>query len=151
SKLPQLAGEIREYMIEVLSKIGGHTAASLGAVELALSPQHFFDTARHRLLWDVGHQAYSHKIITGRRDRFPTIKQYQGLSGFLRREESEYDVFNAGHAGTSISAALGMATARDIKGEDFHVVAVIGDGGLTGGTAIEGLNHAAHAQPRPLR
>jgi 1-deoxy-D-xylulose-5-phosphate synthase len=148
SKLPQLASEIREYMIEVLSKIGGHTAASLGPVELALTLHYCFDTPRDRLVWDVGHQAYSHKIITGRRDRFPTIKQNQGLSGFLRREESEYDVFNAGHAGTSISAALGMATARDIKGEDFHVVAVIGDGGLTAGMAMEAFNQAGHDKRR---
>jgi 1-deoxy-D-xylulose-5-phosphate synthase len=148
SKLPQLASEIREYMIEVLSKIGGHTAASLGPVELALTLHYCFDTPRDRLVWDVGHQAYSHKIITGRRDRFPTINQNQGLSGFLRREESEYDVFNAGHAGTSISAALGMATARDIKGEDFHVVAVIGDGGLTAGMAMEAFNQAGHDKRR---
>ena len=148
SKLPQVAQEIREYMIEVLSKIGGHTAASLGPVELAIAIHYAFDTPRDRLVWDVGHQAYSHKILTGRRDRFPTIKQHGGLSGFLRREESEYDVFNAGHAGTSLSAALGMATARDIKGEDFHVVAVIGDGGLTAGMAMEALNHAGHDKRR---
>jgi 1-deoxy-D-xylulose-5-phosphate synthase len=148
SKLPQVAEEIREYMIEVLSKIGGHTAASLGPVELALALHYCFDTPRDRLIWDVGHQAYSHKILTGRRDRFPTVKQYGGLSGFLRREESEYDVFNAGHAGTSISAALGMATARDLKGDDYHVVAVIGDGGLTAGMAMEAFNQAGHDKRR---
>jgi 1-deoxy-D-xylulose-5-phosphate synthase len=148
SKLPQLAEEIREYMIEVLSKIGGHTAASLGPVELALALHYCFDTPRDRLIWDVGHQAYAHKIVTGRRDRFPTIKQYQGLSGFLRREESEYDVFNAGHAGTAISAALGMATARDLKGEDHHVIALIGDGGLTAGMAMEAFNQAGHDKRR---
>ena len=148
AKLPQVAEEIREYMIEVLSKIGGHTAASLGPVELALALHYCFDTPRDRLIWDVGHQAYSHKILTGRRDRFPTVKQYGGLSGFLRREESEYDVFNAGHAGTSISAALGMATARDLLGQDFHVVAVIGDGGLTAGMAMEAFNQAGHDKRR---
>jgi 1-deoxy-D-xylulose-5-phosphate synthase len=148
SKLPQLAQEIREYMIETLSKIGGHTAASLGPVELALALHYCFDTPRDRLIWDVGHQAYSHKIITGRRDRFPTVKQNGGLSGFLRREESEYDVFNAGHAGTSISAALGMAIARDLKGEDYDVVAVIGDGGLTAGMAMEAFNQAGHDKRR---
>ncbi len=135
-------------MIETLSKIGGHTAASLGPVELALTLHYCFDTPRDRLIWDVGHQAYSHKIITGRRDRFPTVKQNGGISGFLRREESEYDVFNAGHAGTSISAALGMATARDLLGEDFHVVAVIGDGGLTAGMAMEAFNQAGHDKRR---
>lgn len=135
-------------MIETLSKIGGHTAASLGPVELALTLHYCFDTPRDRLVWDVGHQAYSHKIITGRRDRFPTVKQNGGISGFLRREESEYDVFNAGHAGTSISAALGMATARDLLGEEFHVVAVIGDGGLTAGMAMEAFNQAGHDKRR---
>jgi 1-deoxy-D-xylulose-5-phosphate synthase len=135
-------------MIETLSKIGGHTAASLGPVELALALHYSFDTPRDRLIWDVGHQAYAHKILTGRRDRFPTVKQYNGLSGFLRREESEYDVFNAGHAGTSISAALGMATARDLTGKDYHVVAVIGDGGLTAGMAMEAFNQAGHDKRR---
>lgn len=148
SRLPQVAQEIREFMIETLSKIGGHTAASLGPVELSLALHYAFDTPRDRLIWDVGHQAYSHKILTGRRDRFPTVKQYGGLSGFLRREESPYDVFNAGHAGTSISAALGMAIARDLKGDDFHVIAVIGDGGLTAGMAMEAFNQAGHDKRR---
>ncbi len=148
NKLPQLAEEIREYMIEVLSKIGGHTAASLGPVELAIALHYCFDTPRDRVVWDVGHQAYSHKILTGRRERFPTVKQNGGISGFLRREESEYDVFNAGHAGTSISAALGIATARDLKAENFHVVAVIGDGGLTAGMAMEAINQAGHQKGR---
>ena len=115
SKLQPLADEIREYMIETLSKIGGHTGASLGPVELILALHYAFDTPRDKLVFDIGHQAYSHKIITGRRDQFPTIRQYNGLSGFLRREESEYDVFNAAHAGTSISAALGIAAARDLE------------------------------------
>src|SRR5688500_11546857 len=147
-QLETVADEIRQYILETMSRVGGHTGASLGAIELAIAIHYAFDTPRDRLVWDVGHQAYSHKILTGRRDRFPTVKQHGGLSGFLRREESEYDVFNAGHAGTALSAALGMATARDIKGEDFHVVAVIGDGGLTAGMAMEALNHAGHDKRR---
>ncbi len=150
SKLQPLADEIREYMIEVLSKIGGHTGASLGPVELITALHYAFDTPRDRLVFDIGHQAYAHKILTGRRDQFPTIRQYNGLSGFLRREESDYDVFNAAHAGTSISAALGMATARDIKEEDFHVVAFIGDAGLTAGMALEGINQAGHLKKRMI-
>jgi 1-deoxy-D-xylulose-5-phosphate synthase len=150
SKLQPLADEIREYMIEVLSKIGGHTGASLGPVELITALHYAFDTPRDKLVFDIGHQAYSHKIITGRRDQFPTIRQYNGLSGFLRREESEYDVFNAAHAGTSVSAALGVATARDLKQEDFHVVAFIGDAGLTAGMALEGINQAGHLKKRMI-
>ena len=150
TKLQQVADEIREYMIEVLSKIGGHTGASLGPVELVLALHYAFDTPRDRLVFDIGHQAYSHKIITGRRDQFPTIRQYNGISGFLRREESEYDVFNAAHAGTSISAALGMTAARDIKGEDFNVIAFIGDAGLTAGMALEGINQVGHLQKKMI-
>jgi 1-deoxy-D-xylulose-5-phosphate synthase len=150
TKLQPLADEIREYMIEVLSKIGGHTGASLGPVELITALHYAFDTPRDKLVFDIGHQAYSHKIITGRRDQFPTIRQYNGLSGFLRREESTYDVFNAAHAGTSISAALGIATARDLKQEDFHVVAFIGDAGLTAGMALEGINQAGHLKKRMI-
>ncbi|HXG68137.1 MAG TPA: 1-deoxy-D-xylulose-5-phosphate synthase [Blastocatellia bacterium] len=150
AELPALAGEIREYMIETLSKIGGHTGASLGPVELILALHYAFDTPRDKLVFDIGHQAYSHKIITGRRDAFPTIRQYDGISGFLRREESEYDVFNAAHAGTSISAAIGIATARDLKEEDFHVIAFIGDAGLTAGMALEGINQVGHLKKRMI-
>jgi 1-deoxy-D-xylulose-5-phosphate synthase len=150
SKLEPLVGEVREYMIEVLSKIGGHTGASLGPVELILAMHYAFDTPRDKLVFDIGHQAYAHKIITGRRDQFPTIRQYGGLSGFLRREESEYDVFNAAHAGTSISSALGIAAARDLKGEDFHVIAFIGDAGLTAGMALEGINQVGHLKKRMI-
>ena len=150
SKLQPLADEIRDYMIEVLSKIGGHTGASLGPVELILALHYAFDTPRDRLVFDIGHQAYSHKIITGRRDQFPTIRQYDGLSGFLRREESEYDVFNAAHAGTSISSALGIAAARDHKSEDFNVIAFIGDAGLTAGMALEGINQVGHLKKRMI-
>jgi 1-deoxy-D-xylulose-5-phosphate synthase len=150
AKLQPLADEIREFMIETLSKIGGHTGASLGPVELILALHYAFDTPRDRLVFDIGHQAYSHKIITGRRDSFSTIRQYNGISGFLRREESEYDVFNAAHAGTSISAALGAAVARDLKGEDFNVIAFIGDAGLTAGMALEGINQVGHLKKRMI-
>jgi len=147
-QLPTLADEIRQYILETMSRVGGHTGASLGAVELAVALHYAFDTPHDRLVWDVGHQAYAHKILTGRRDLLPTIKQYGGLSGFLRRDESEYDTFGAGHASTSISAALGMAMARDHKGEDYHVVALIGDASLAGGMAMEAINQAGHLKTR---
>src|SRR5919107_1415649 len=124
-KLQQVADEVRQFILETTSRVGGHTGASLGAVELAVAMHYVFDTPNDKLVWDVGHQAYAHKILTGRRDDLHTIKQPGGLSGFLRREESEYDTFGAGHASTSISAALGMAIARDKKGDDFHVCALI--------------------------
>ncbi|HYM00119.1 MAG TPA: 1-deoxy-D-xylulose-5-phosphate synthase [Blastocatellia bacterium] len=148
AKLQQVSDEIREYMIDVLSKIGGHTGASLGPVELIVALHYALDTPKDKLVFDIGHQAYSHKILTGRRDQFPTIRQYNGISGFLRREESVYDVFNAAHAGTSISAALGAATARDLKNEDFQVVAFIGDAGLTAGMALEGINQVGHLKKK---
>src|SRR6266536_2049403 len=147
-QLQTVADEIRQHILETMSRVGGHTGASLGAVELAVALHYAFDTPRDRLVWDVGHQAYAHKIITGRREMLPTIKQYGGLSGFLRRDESEYDTFGAGHASTSISAALGMAIARDRKGEDHHVVALIGDASLAGGMAMEAINQAGHLKTR---
>ncbi len=147
-QLQTVATEIREYILETMSRIGGHTGASLGAVELAVALHYAFDTPRDRLVWDVGHQAYAHKNLTGRRDQLPTIKQYGGLSGFLRRDESEYDMFGAGHASTSLSAALGMAIARDQRGEDHHVVALIGDSSLAGGMAMEAVNQAGHLKTR---
>src|SRR6266545_2258345 len=147
-QLQPLADEIRQYILETMSRIGGHTGASLGAIELAVSLHYAFDTPRDRLVWDVGHQAYAHKILTGRRELLPTIKQYGGISGFLRRDESEYDTFGAGHASTSLSAALGMAIARDKKGEDYHVVALIGDASLAGGMAMEAINQAGHLKSR---
>ena len=147
-QLPEVAGEIRQYIIETMARVGGHTGASLGAVELAVALHYAFDTPRDRLVWDVGHQAYAHKILTGRRDQLPTIKQYGGISGFLRREESVYDTFGAGHASTSISAALGMAAARDHKGEPHHVCAIIGDASLPGGMAMEAINQAGHLKTR---
>ncbi len=142
--LQEVADEIRQFIIDTCSRIGGHTGASLGAVELAVAMHYVFDTPNDRLVWDVGHQAYAHKILTGRRDELHTIKQPGGLSGFLRRDESEYDTFGAGHASTSLSAALGMAIARDLKKEDFHVCALIGDSSLAGGMAMEAINQAGH-------
>lgn len=147
-QLQKVADEIRQYILETMSRIGGHTGASLGAIELAVALHYAFDTPHDRLVWDVGHQAYAHKILTGRRDLLPTIKQYGGISGFLRRDESEYDTFGAGHASTSLSAALGMAIARDRKGEDHHVVALIGDASLAGGMAMEAINQAGHLRTR---
>lgn len=146
--LQEVADEVREFIIDTCSRVGGHTGASLGAVELAVAMHYVFDTPNDRLVWDVGHQAYAHKILTGRRDQLHTIKTYGGLSGFLRRAESEYDTFGAGHASTSISAGLGMAIARDTKGEDFHVCAVIGDSSLAGGMAMEAINQAGHLKSR---
>ncbi len=137
--------ELRDRIISVVSKTGGHLASSLGTVELAVAIHYVFDTPRDILIWDVGHQSYAHKLLTGRRDRFETLRQAGGLSGFPRREESEYDPFGTGHASTSISAALGFATARDRKGSDCRVIAVLGDGALTGGLAYEGLNNAGAA------
>ncbi|OYV99747.1 MAG: 1-deoxy-D-xylulose-5-phosphate synthase, partial [Acidobacteria bacterium 37-71-11] len=136
--LPDLAEELRAFLLSSVSQTGGHLASGLGALELTLALHYVLDTPRDLLVWDVGHQCYPHKVITGRRERFATLRTYGGISGFLKREESEYDAFNAGHASTSISAALGMAVARDLKGEDYRVVAIIGDGGLTGGMAMEG-------------
>lgn len=147
-ELQTVADEIRQYILETMSRIGGHTGASLGAIELAVALHYAFNTPHDRLVWDVGHQAYAHKILTGRRDLLPTIKQYGGISGFLRRDESEYDTFGAGHASTSLSAALGMAIARDRKGEDHHVVALIGDASLAGGMAMEAINQAGHLRTR---
>src|SRR2546428_11916173 len=124
-QLPQVAEEIRQYILETMSRVGGHTGASLGAIELAVALHYAFETPHDRLVWDVGHQAYAHKILTGRRDLLPTIKQYGGLSGFLRRDESDFDTFGAGPASTSISAALGMGSARGRPGQDANVVALI--------------------------
>jgi len=141
-QLSQLAEELREYLVNVVSKTGGHLAPSLGVVELTLALHYVLNTPKDKIVWDVGHQAYIHKIITGRKEKLPTIRQYGGLSGFTKVDESEYDTFGVGHASTSISAALGMAYARDYQGENFKVVAVIGDGALTGGISFEGLNNA---------
>lgn len=146
--LQEVADEVRQFIINTCSRVGGHTGASLGAVEIAVAMHYVFDTPRDRLVWDVGHQAYAHKILTGRRDQLHTIKTYGGLSGFLRRDESEYDTFGAGHASTSLSAALGMAVARDALKQDFHVCAMIGDSSLAGGMAMEAINQAGHLKSR---
>ena len=137
-----LSKEIREFLVDSISKTGGHLGAGLGAIELAVALHYVFNTPKDKLVWDVGHQAYPHKILTGRKNRFHTIRQLHGISGFLKRSESEYDTFGAGHASTAISAALGMATARDFNKENFKVVAVVGDGSLTGGMAYEAMNNA---------
>jgi 1-deoxy-D-xylulose-5-phosphate synthase len=142
SDLPELAKEIRDIIIRTVSKTGGHLAPSLGVVELTIALHYVFDLPTDKIVWDVGHQAYTHKILTGRKDRFHTLRQYQGLSGFTRMRESPYDAFSTGHASTSISAALGMACGREIKKDKGKVIAVIGDGSMTGGLAYEGLNQA---------
>ncbi|MFD2371886.1 1-deoxy-D-xylulose-5-phosphate synthase [Brevibacillus sp. GCM10020057] len=144
SQLYTLAKEIRQFLVETLSKTGGHLAPNLGVVELTLALHYVFDSPRDKIIWDVGHQAYVHKMLTGRRDMFPTLRQYKGLCGFPKMVESPHDVWETGHSSTSLSAAMGMATARDLKKEKNHVVAVIGDGALTGGMALEALNHIGH-------
>ncbi len=144
SELPDLAEEIRQEIIRVVSRTGGHLAPSLGTVELTLALHYAFDSPRDKIIWDVGHQSYPHKLLTGRRDRFGSLRQLGGVAGFPRREESPHDAFNTGHSSTSISAALGMACARDFQGENFRTIAVIGDGALTAGLAFEGLNQAGH-------
>lgn len=143
-KLEQLAAEMRDLIVSTVAKTGGHLAPNLGVVELTMAIHRVFDTPHDKVIWDVGHQCYVHKILTGRRERFSTLRQFAGLSGFPSREESVYDVFGTGHASTSISAALGMAKARDLNRDKYAVVAVIGDGALTGGMALEALNHAGH-------
>ena len=137
-----LAGEIRSEIVKVVSVTGGHLSSNLGAVDLTLALHYVFDAPRDKIVWDVGHQTYAHKLITGRRGRFHTLRKHKGLSGFPKREESVYDVFDSGHSSTSISVALGIACARDLQGEDYKVVAVIGDGSMTSGVAFEGLNQA---------
>jgi 1-deoxy-D-xylulose-5-phosphate synthase len=142
AQLPQLAAELRSFLIDSVAQTGGHLAAGLGVVELTIALHYVFDTPRDRLVWDVGHQAYPHKILTGRRARMGSLRQAGGLSGFPKRSESDYDTFGVGHSSTSISAALGMAIAARQAGEHRHVVAVIGDGALSAGMAFEALNHA---------
>jgi 1-deoxy-D-xylulose-5-phosphate synthase len=149
-ELLQLCAEIREFTVDAVQKTGGHISSSLGTVELSVALHTVFESPRDKLVWDTGHQAYIHKILTGRRERFESLRQFGGMSGFLARNESEHDIFGAGHAGTSISAAHGIAIARDLKGEDFHVVAIIGDGALTAGLAFEGLNNVGHDHRRVI-
>src|SRR5436305_5129217 len=142
AQLPQLARELRAFLLNAVAQTGGHLSSNLGAVELTIALHYVFDTPRDRIVWDVGHQSYPHKILTGRREAMATLRQQGGPSGFPRRAESEYDTFGTAHSSTSISAALGMATAARLKGDHRHVVAVIGDGAMSAGMAFEALNNA---------
>src|SRR3981189_3071869 len=148
--LRKVAHELRAETISAVAVTGGHLGAGLGVVELTVALHYLFDTPRDRLLWDVGHQAYPHKILTGRRDRIRPLRQGGGLSGFTRRAESEYDPFGAAHSSTSISAGLGMAVARDLAGKDNNVVCVIGDGAMSAGMAYEAMNNAGAMDSRPI-
>src|SRR5436305_1376951 len=147
-QLPQLADELRQEVISAVSVTGGHLGSALGVIELTAALHYVFDTPTDKLIWDVGHQAYPHKIVTGRRDRIRTLRQGGGLSGFTRRSESEYDPFGAAHSSTSISAALGFAIANKLSGDPAHAIAVIGDGALSAGMAYEAMNNAAAAGNR---
>ena len=142
-ELEILADEIREFLIQKISVTGGHLASNLGVVELTMALHLFLDLPKDKLIWDVGHQSYTHKLLTGRRENFDTLRKYGGMSGFPKRKESDCDCFDTGHSSTSISAGLGYAHAREIAGDDYKVVSVIGDGALTGGMAFEALNNAA--------
>ncbi|TVY11509.1 1-deoxy-D-xylulose-5-phosphate synthase [Paenibacillus cremeus] len=143
-QLEQVAEETRQFLVEKLSVTGGHLAPNLGVVELTIALHYLFDSPKDKFIFDVGHQSYVHKILTGRKDQFDTLRKYKGLCGFIKRSESEHDVWEAGHSSTSLSAAMGMAMARDLKGEHNRVIAMIGDGALTGGMALEALNHIGH-------
>ena len=147
-QLKQLAVEIREELISTVSSNGGHLASNLGIVELTLALHRVFHAPKDKIIFDVGHQSYVHKIITGRFERFSTLRRHEGISGFPRRSESEYDSFDTGHASTAISAALGMARARDCQKEDYEVIAVVGDGALTGGMCYEALNDAGNTKTK---
>lgn len=147
-ELEELSGEIRQFLIEKLSVTGGHIGPNLGVVELTIALHKCFDSPKDKFLWDVGHQSYVHKILTGRGCQFDTLRQYKGLCGFPKMVESEHDVWETGHSSTSLSAAMGMAIARDLKGEDSHIVPIIGDGALTGGMALEALNHIGHEKKK---
>ena len=149
-EMEELAEEIRQFLIESISKTGGHLASNLGVVELTLALHKVFDSPKDKLIWDVGHQSYVHKIITGRKDDFKTLRQLDGLSGFPKENESEHDIFDTGHSSTSISVGLGIACARDIKREDFNVVSVIGDGSITGGMALEAINHLGYINKKMI-
>ena len=142
SQLKNLSGELRRMIIDTCADNGGHLAPSLGTVDLTLALYSVFNPQQDKIIWDVGHQAYSHKILTGRKDRFHTLRQLHGITGFPKRKESDCDAFGVGHASTSISAAVGMSIVRDLEGKDYNVIAIIGDGALTGGEAYEGLNSA---------
>ena len=143
-ELPGLASELRSKIVEVVSKSGGHLASSLGAVELAIAIHYVFDTPNDKVIWDVGHQAYAHKLLTGRAGQFSTLRRHGGLSGFTKRSESPYDTMTTGHSSTSISASLGIACANELNKKKSKVIAVIGDGSMTAGLAYEALNQAGH-------
>ena len=149
-QLKQLAGELRAEMIDVVSVTGGHLGAGLGVVELTVALHHVFDAPKDKIIWDVSHQCYPHKILTGRKGHMRTLRKGGGLSGFAKRKESEYDAFGAGHAATSISAGLGFAVSRDLQGEDNHVVSVIGDGSMSAGMAYEAMNNAGGMDARMI-
>jgi 1-deoxy-D-xylulose-5-phosphate synthase len=149
-ELGKVCEELRTYITETINQIGGHLAPTLGAIEITTAVHYVFDAPKDKIVWDTGHQAYAHKVLTGRYNQFPTIRRYKGLSGFLKRSESEYDVFGAGHASTSISAALGMAVSRNLENEDFNVISIIGDGALSGGLAFEALNNAGNIRKQML-
>ena len=143
-QLPKLAQELRDVIVNTVAETGGHLGSSLGVIELTIALHRIFDSPKDKIVWDVGHQAYAHKLLTGRYDRFKTLRKLDGVSGFPKLSESDHDAFGVGHSSTSISAALGMATARDANGSDEKIVAVIGDGSLTAGMAFEALNQAGH-------
>jgi Deoxyxylulose-5-phosphate synthase len=147
-QLPQLAKELREELVDAVSVTGGHLGAGLGVVELTIAIHYLFDTPNDRLIWDVGHQAYPHKILTGRRNKIRTLRQGGGLSGFTKRSESQYDPFGAAHSSTSISAGLGMAVARDLEGKKNNIISVIGDGAMSAGMAYEAMNNAGAMDSR---
>ena len=143
-ELQSLASDIREYILDTISKTGGHLAAGLGTVELSIALHYVFNTPVDKIIWDIGHQCYPHKILTGRKNKLDSVRKYNGISGFLKIKESEYDVFGAGHSSTSISAALGMAIARDIQNKKHKIISIIGDGGMTAGMSYEAMCHAGY-------
>src|SRR2546427_5683571 len=145
-QLPALAEEMREQIVSVTSAVGGHVASNLGVVELTVGLHYLLDTPKDKIVWDTSNQAYAHKLLTGRREHFRTLRQYGGLSGFCKREESIYDTFNAGHAGTGVSAAIGMAVARDLAEQHHKVVCVVGDGAMTSGITLEAMQHVGSMQ-----
>ena len=149
-ELELLSYEIRDFLIEKVSKTGGHLSSNLGAVELTIALHRCFDAPRDKIIWDVGHQTYVHKILTGRVDGFDTLRKYGGMSGFPKHRDSKYDLFDTGHSSTSLSLGLGLAAARDLAGDDYNVVSVIGDGAMTGGLAFEALNNSAHLNTKMI-
>ena len=150
NELDILAKDIRKFLVRSLSKTGGHLSSNLGIVELTLALHKVFDSPKDKIIWDVGHQSYVHKILTGRKDNFKNLRKFKGLSGFPKESESEHDIFDTGHSSTSISVGQGICCARDIKNEKFNVISVIGDGSITGGMALEGLNHVGYTKTKMI-